>query len=55
LVTGEGYASTDGKAWKHVPKIMMDVFKLGQLQISKITKLKARYEGTLSNHKVMKI
>lgn len=31
MVSGEGYASEDGKHWKHLPKIMMNVFKLGQL------------------------
>jgi len=33
----------------------MNVFKVGQLEIRYITKLKARYESTLPEHKIMKI
>ena len=52
---GEGYASEDGKYWKHIPKVTMNVFRIGQLEIRYITKVKARYESTLPHHKIMKI
>jgi hypothetical protein len=55
ILVGEGYASEDGKHWKHVPKIMMNVFKLGQLQIREVTKVKARYEPSLPHYKLMKV
>lgn len=31
MMVGEGYASEDGKHWKNVAQIRMNVFKLGQL------------------------
>lgn len=31
MMIGEGYASEDGKHWKNVAQIRMNVFKLGQL------------------------
>ena len=33
----------------------MNVFRLGQLYIKDITKIKARYEDKLPGHKVLKI
>ena len=44
ILTSEGYASEDKKNWKHLPKISMNVFKIGQLYIKDISKIKARYE-----------
>ena len=51
----EGYASEDGKSWKPLPKIMMTIFKVGQLAIQTITKVKAKFDSALPHHKVMKI
>lgn len=45
IIFGEGYASEDGKHWKHLPQIRMNVFKLGQLEIKDVTKVKGRYEN----------
>ena len=55
ILTSEGYASEDKKNWKHLPKITMNVFKIGQLFIKDISKIKARYEEKLPHHKVLKI
>jgi hypothetical protein len=54
LVT-EGYASEDGKNWKPLPRIMMTIFKVGQLAIQTITKVKAKFDPALPQHKVMKV
>lgn len=41
--------------WKAVPKIMMTIFKIGQLSIQNITKVKAKFDSSLPHHKIMKI
>ena len=33
----------------------MSVFKLGQLSIKNVTKLKAKYDNSIPHHKVMKL
>ena len=55
ILSSEGYASEDKKNWKHLPKITMNVFKIGQLYIKDISKIKARYDEKLPNHKILKI
>lgn len=51
----EGYASEDGKSWKPLPKIMMTIFKIGQLSIQQVTKVKAKFDSAVPHHKIMKI
>jgi hypothetical protein len=51
----EGYASEDGEVWKFLPKIIMTVFKLGKIAIQTVTKVKAKFDHSLQNHKIMKI
>lgn len=53
-MVSEGYASEDGKAWKPLPHIMMTIFKVGQLAIQTITKLKAKFHFAFPRHKVLK-
>jgi hypothetical protein len=55
VITSDGYASEDGKMWKPLPRIMMTIFKIGQLSIQSISKIKAKFDSALSGHKVMKI
>lgn len=55
IIVSEGYGSEDGKLWKAVPKIMMTIFKIGQLSIQNVTKVKAKFDSSLPRHKVMKI
>lgn len=33
----------------------MTVFKIGQIEIQKITKIKAKFDSSLPHHKIMKI
>jgi hypothetical protein len=55
IIISEGYASEDGKLWKSLPKIMLTLFKIGQLSIQNINKVKAKFDSKLVNHKIMKI
>jgi len=51
----EGYASENSKLWKALPKIIMTPFKLGQLEIRRVSKIKAKFDSSLPHHKIMKI
>lgn len=55
MVASPGYASEDGKMWKPLPKIVMTPFKIGQLYVQNITKVKAKFDASLPGHKIMKI
>ncbi len=54
ILVSEGYASEDGRTWKPLPRIMMTIFKVGQLAIQTITKLKAKFDSALPRHKILK-